>query len=381
MGSNDAIGAILEKALAEHGASIKAFSENVNLRLRGVEQKLDAKPRGDGGGGLYQPGELAEHLMKSEGLAAFLNGNTPRVDIAVPGHMFKAAIMNPYPLTNDNPLVAADRRPGIIAAPQRRLTIRDLFVQLPTDSNMVEFARELTFTNNAGPQYDGSSPSAGTEGAIKNESAMTFQLANAPVITLAHWVPASRQILSDAPALQQHIEGRLLYGLKLEEEDELLNGTGNTGELSGLIPNATAFAGGSSSLTPLDAVALGIAQLVTTDYEPTGIVLNPIDWWSSKFMLAKNSQGEYLLGNPAEMTQPRLWGLPVVVCGALPVGKFLTLDARRAAYIADKDEASVRIAEQHADFFVRNMVVLLVEERLTLVVQLSAAMIYGNLSY
>jgi len=89
-------------------------------------------------------------------------------------------------------------------------------------------------------------------------------------------------------------------------------------------------------------------------------------------MLAKNTQGEYLLGNPANMAEPRLWGLPVVVTNTMPSGHFLVLDAARTGHIADREDAVVRIAEQHADFFVRNMVVVLVEERLAIVIQLSA---------
>lgn len=98
-------------------------------------------------------------------------------------------------------------------------------------------------------------------------------------------------------------------------------------------------------------------------------------------MLAKNAQDEHLLGNPANMAEPRLWGLPVVVTNTMPPANFLVLDAARAGYIADREDAVVCIAEQHADFVVRNMVVILVEERLAIVVPRGAAMVYGSLSY
>jgi hypothetical protein len=65
----------------------------------------------------------------------------------------------------------------------------------------------------------------------------------------------------------------------------------------------------------------------------------------------------------------------------MPVGKFMVMDARRVGYIADREDAIVRVAEQHADFFVRNIVVILVEERLAIVIQQGAAMVYGNLTY
>ena len=208
---------------------------------------------------------------------------------------------------------------------------------------------------------------------------MTFSLANTPVVTLAHWVPASEQILDDAPALQQHLDSRLLYGLKLEEERELLQGDGTVGQLDGLIHNATAFYGGSTNLSPLDALALSIAQLAASEYEPSGFVLNPADWWSDQIALKKDTLGRYLLGDPAEMAAPVLWGLPCVVTNSMTKGKFLTLDAARAGYICDRQDPTVEISKEHADFFIRNMVAILCEERLALVIERGAAMIYGDL--
>lgn len=374
----------LTKALAQHGVALKQFQEHMDSRVKTlgdrlleVEQKAAKRVAElDGGAGGAHGGELTDLIMRSEGLQAFSKGMAPSVQIAVPGKLVKAAILN-----SGSVLAAADRRPGIVAAPQRRFTIRSLLPAIPTESNSVEFTRELTFQNSAGPQYDASSPDPHAEGAQKNESGMTFELATAQVITLAHWIPASRQVLSDAPALQQHVEGRLLYGLALEEEDEMLNGTGSSGSLNGLINQATAFAGGGTNLTALDAVALGLAQLIEADYEPSGIVLNPADWWSSKFMLAKNSQGEYLLGEPGSMAEPRLWGIPVVVTGSMPAGKFLCIDGQRAAFVADREDAVVRVSEHHNDYFTRNLVAILVEERLALAVQLGAAMVYGDLSF
>jgi len=148
-----------------------------------------------------------------------------------------------------------------------------------------------------------------------------------------------------------------------------------------MVQNATAFNRGSTNLSALDAVALGIAQLIGSEYQPSGVIVNPADWWSSKFMLAKSTQGEYLLGDPGGMIEPRLWGLPVVVTNTMPAGNFMVLDALRTGYIADREDAVVRIAEQHADFFVRNMVAILCEERLAIVIQLGQAMVYCSLSY
>ena len=98
---------------------------------------------------------------------------------------------------------------------------------------MIQFVRESGSTNAAAMQ-------AG-EGVAKGESAMTFELKNATVETLAHWIPASRQLLEDAASLQDYINSRLLYFLKLKEEDQLLNGNGVGHNLNGLIAQAALY--------------------------------------------------------------------------------------------------------------------------------------------
>ena len=59
--------------------------------------------------------------------------------------------------------------------------------------------------------------------------------------TIAHWVPASGQILDDAPMLMSVINAQLQYGLADVEENQLLSGS-NTGEdLNWYLTQATAF--------------------------------------------------------------------------------------------------------------------------------------------
>lgn len=399
----------VRKALGAHGDAIRAFHEKNMAELTGLKAKitelekkgapteeiadlkaslgarvLEIEQKVFRGRILPNPGgdasseSIAELLINSEAIAAFKNGHSTKVSVEIPPMMFKAAIMNSSGTAQ--PLVAPDRQPGIVVAPQRRFTVRDILGSVPTSSNLVEFTRETVLTNNAGPQGAGSSP-AETEGQPLLESGMNFELANTPVITVGTWIPASRQVLDDSASLSQHINSRLLYMLKLEEERELLGGTGTAGELSGLVTNATAFSGGATNQTALDTLAVSIAQLAASEYEPTGFILNPSDWFSSKFLLAKDAQNRYLLGDPGAMREPRLWGLPVAVTNAMTRGKFMTLDAPRAGYIADREAATIRVSESHLDWFIRGMVAIVIEERLALVVEQAGALIYGDLSY
>jgi HK97 family phage major capsid protein len=257
--------------------------------------------------------------------------------------------------------------------------VRDLLPQQRAESNLIEFCRELVYTNNAGPQWDATSPVPHQEGAPKNESGITFELANQAVTTLAHWIPASRQVLKDAKMLQGYIEGRLTYGLKLEEEDELLNGTNLSGELNGLRTQQTAFNGGVTNQTALDTLLKAFLQISLSEYEATGVVLHPTDW--TNILLLKDTQGRYLFSDPHGQTSPQVWGKPVVATQSMTQGQFLAGALALAAEIFDSEDATVRVAEQHQDFFIKNMVAILAEERLALVVYRPTAIVGGAISY
>lgn len=368
--------------IAKQAAAHEELSDgykDLRSQLIEIQQKQIRNPIGNGfdGGGAD---ELTDLIFKSEALEAFRKGASPAVNIQVPSRslrQYKTSIVN---ATGQNqPLVAADRRPEIFFGPQRALRIRDVFASLQTSGNMVEFTRELSFTNAAAPQGGTTSPDTATEGEAKAESAMTFELAQAPVITLAHFIPASRQVLSDSAALQMHVDGRLRYGLMLEEEDELINGTGANGTLNGLVNQATAFTGGATNQTVLDTIAKGLQQLIASEYNPTHIIMNSADWLAVQ--LLKDTTGRYLFGDPQAMTVPALWGKPVIATNSLAAGNWLVIDTAKAGFIADREFANVRVAEQHSDYFTRNLVAILAEERLALCIVNSAAIIYGAVSY
>ncbi|MCM2327722.1 MAG: phage major capsid protein, partial [Lysobacter sp.] len=101
---------------------------------------------------------------------------------------------------------------------------------------------------------------------------------------------------------------------------------------------------------------------------------------SSSFQLAKSTVGEYLFGAPGSMTVPSLWGVPVVVTASMTAGSFLVLDAPRAGFVATREDATVRISEHTNDDFIRNLIRILVEERLALCIARSGAIITGTLS-
>ncbi len=268
-------------------------------------------------------------------------------------------------------LVNPHRVNGVITPPNRRLTIRDLLMDGITESNAITYVCETGFTNNAKAQ-------AG-EGEKKAQSEIKHDDVTVNVATIAHFFKASRQILDDAPQLASQIDGRLLYGLKLNEELQILNGDGTSGNLKGIIPQATAFSDLASlaKYSIIDQLRLAQLQAVLAEYPASGHVLNPIDW--AKIELTKDDNGSYIIGKPQEGTNPTLWRLPVVETQSMGVGKFLTGAFNLAAQIFDRQQSSVMTGFENDDF-TRNLITILAEERLALAVYRPEAFIYGTLA-
>jgi len=264
--------------------------------------------------------------------------------------------------------VQTTRLPGILELPQRRLTVRDLLSQGRMDGSTLEYVKETGFNNNAAPV---------AEAAAKPESDLQFDLVTTSAKVIAHWMKASRQILSDVSQLRSTIDQRLLYGLSYVEEQQLLNGSGTGQNLHGIIPQATAYAAPITiaGATSIDMMRLAMLQAALAEYPATGHVMNPIDWAFIETL--KDSDGRYIIGNPQGSIAPTLWGLPVVTTQAIAVDKFLTGAFKLGAQVFDRWDARVETGYVNDDF-TKNLVTILAEERLALAVYRPEAFIYGD---
>jgi len=283
-------------------------------------------------------------------------------------------------------LVRPDRDMTVYQNPTRPIRIRDLIPTVPTASNAVEFMRENVFTNNAAPQ--------GTVGTIgggelvaKAKSEITYELVTKPVRTIAHYMIGSRQVLSDAPMLQGLINGRLVYGLDLESDEQLLNGDGTGQNLDGLMVDADIndvgeiAAGTASDDVPaamIDHIRAAVTECQTFEYyNMTGLVLNPVDWQTLE--TAKATDGHYLMVSmPTDTATQTVWRVPVVITNAITAGTFLIGDWTMGAVIYDRENVSVRVSESHASLFIENGVAILGEERYTLGIPLPKAFCKGS---
>lgn len=267
--------------------------------------------------------------------------------------------------------VAPDRLPGVQISPQRRMTVRDLLSPGTTNSSLIQYLQESGFTNAAAPT---------AEGVRKPQSDITFELKNASVVKIPHFIKASSEILSDFPALQSIIDEKLRYGLMLVEEAQLLKGSGVGNNLNGVYTQASAYVPPIviAGATRIDVLRLALLQAELAEYPSTGIVLHPSDW--AAIELTKDSTGSYIFANPQSLAQPGLWGRPVVATQAMTADQFLVGAFRLGAQVFDRQQANVTVATENEDDFVNNLVTILAEERLALAVYRPEAFVKGDLT-
>ena len=262
----------------------------------------------------------------------------------------------------------ADRR--LIAPVQQRLFLRDVIPTASTNAAVIPYLQEAGFTNNA---------AVVAEGGLKPQSELTFEEKNLVMKKLAHHFRISEEALDDVDSLESYIRERGLWGLRFKEEEQLISGNGSATQLDGLLMQSTAYVNTTvPGVTPahaMDDIAVASAQVEAAHLFPSAVVMNAKDAWATK--LEKDADGRYL--NPA-FGEGTAWGLPVVSTYGIAQGKFIVGGFVGNALIWQRKGIEVRRSTEDRDNFVKNLVSIIIEERLNLEVLRPEGIVAGTLT-
>jgi HK97 family phage major capsid protein len=313
---------------------------------------------------------------KGTSAAMHVDGMFPEYDRYAPGPDGEKAVI--YSGTANTSALLPQVLAGYYRGTERPLVMRDVLLNMQTTSDSITVPVESGFTNSAAEVAEATSTSTGA----KPESALTFTETTFPVVWIAHWVPITRQMLEDLPMMQGYVDGRLMDGLKRREDNQFLNGNGTAPNLTGILAtsgiqtlDATYFTANPVA-TPTANVNLNKLRRAIRVVQVTGqatanfIVMNPTDLEGIDTLAT--TTGEYLIGGPLMPLQRTLWGRRVVESENIAAGTALVGDGTMAA-VVDRKDAVIYVADQHSDFFIRNIFVLLAEERVGLPVFRPAA--------
>jgi HK97 family phage major capsid protein len=350
------------KAAADGGKVAKRAlerTEQLQANLQSMEQTVARLSNGSTALGSFAPQSIGATLRQkieageADGFAALAAGNTSKARVRLEVGI-RAALTHGTGSSSGDYMPSTPETGAVYAGGVRRLSLLDALPTRPTTRDAVEFVR-ITATDEAGVQE--------VEGAEKAEIEMIPEPARAEIATIAGHTTASKQVLSDAPALVAVVDRVMRSKVLSKAEHQLVNGDGSAGNIEGLLQQAPVYVP-SVATEPADIIGECLATLADSGYSPSIIVLNPLDWHALQTQRATPS-GEYLFGSPAAPIAPSLWNVPVVTSSSVPAGTGLAIDPAYVS-ILEREAVEVAASEHHNDNFVRNLITVRAECRIGL---------------
>lgn len=243
------------------------------------------------------------------------------------------------------------------ALPTVPTVVTGLFASIPTSATSITVISEKKFTNSVAKVAEGAAfPKSGIETEKKSFN----------VIKLGHIAVVTDEVMEDTPELKQLLDVRMPQGIADKIEDEILNGTGATDHLEGLLKTGNYLAHGfkktnfNDNDTVIDLVKKCVATMKMTGRKPQYIILNPMDYCDT--LSLKDKEGRLLTsGNP--------WGgLTVVEAAAMPKGKFLVVDPS-GAVLRKKRELEVGFYPQNGTDAEKDQATIKASVRLAFVIR------------
>jgi hypothetical protein len=184
------------------------------------------------------------------------------------------------------------------------------------------------------------------EGALKPEADVVPTLQTASLNTYAHWKAITRQALEDIPRIQSIVENQLRGGLYRKiEADAAAALTGAT---------LTTVDGAGDLLA---GIRVGIGTVQAAGYSnATTVLLNPADYAAIDVSVMSTA-------GITPQSQSTLWGVKVISAGAVPAGTAYVGDFANGLTLFDRGTTAVMLTDSHADYFIRNMLLILAETR------------------
>jgi HK97 family phage major capsid protein len=263
--------------------------------------------------------------------------------------------------------------PGVARIAYPRENMRDILGTTNVQSDSVYVLR--------GVAGEGA-PTTVAPGASKPQSDADWIKVIIPITKIAHHYRIPEENLEDLGWLRDDItQTGIAELIKLENSKIISNNT--AGEFTGLVQNSTAFAAPTGLALGIEAAnnydVLVAAQTQLRNGNRDGnFILTDNDGYA-RMILTKATTGEYVFGAP-NIAMPNVFGVPIYPMNSTALADKFIVGDRNYATIAVRAGISVRFYDQDQDNAIKNLVTVVIEERLALVVKRTDAFIYGDFS-
>lgn len=268
--------------------------------------------------------------------------------------------------------ITPDVRPGIVLKPYEEIHMRNILPIGRTNSNIIRHLRD-----NGGE----GGPTTVAAGAAKPQMDRDLSIEDATVRKIATHLRIPEEMIEDIPYITSFLTNIGTEEVLKVEDAQILYGDGTGQNLSGLFTNATAFAPGATAIVGapnrFDVLRAGRMQMRNAKRKPSFALVSPTDYFLMTSV--KDSTNNYVLQGGGNGLVPSLDGIPIIEHTEIAVGDFLLGD-RLAAEIYFRSNLSIRFYEQDQDNAIKNMVTVVIEERLALPIYYTSGFVKGTFS-
>lgn len=361
---------------------LKKFSDEVSLHeqarrlLTGGDTSEDAKalnPASD-----EARYSIGKQVVSSDGYKQFLNGQAKHVAIDVKTvNTIDEGIIPAYSggAGQGGQLLTPQFLPGIVPLRFQPLTVADLLASGSTTASSISYVIEAAFQDTTATV---------SEKGTKPQLDLTLARRQDNVDKIANVAKVTDEMVQDAPQFQSYLSNRMIFGVRRQEEAQLINGNGTAPNLQGImqrtgLATTVATTAGLTALKAIEGIFNQITALRSTSFvEPDAFVIHPTDWQTIR--LGKDSQNQYYGGGPftgaygnsgnggAYTNEANLWGLRGVITTAIPQGTVLVGGFQECAQVFRRQGVTLEMTNSNVDDFVNNLITLRAEERLALAV-------------
>jgi len=199
------------------------------------------------------------------------------------------------------------------------------------------------------------------------ETSLTPTLTILTARKVAVFSTVTDELLTDFPTFSQYLDVELQRQEIEAENWQILSGSGTGEDLLGLLhTSGTLSRVKASTDTTLDCIEQGITDLRNGPSlcEPDAIISNPSTW--STIRRTKNTLGNYILGDPGQVTVSDVWGVPVLQSTQMLPGTVVLANLEIGAEVKVREGITLSMTNSSDDDFTNGRVKVRATERLAL---------------
>ncbi|UPL50523.1 phage major capsid protein [Hymenobacter sublimis] len=346
---------------------VNSVQEKINADLQLVQKSIDAVAAEQ------KRSAMSNAQVEVKSLETVVAEKTAEIKSLVKGGK-AVEVKAPVDMLRGNTGVSTSQndisRGGYIQQPNRLTHVRDFMRIGKLATPTYVYDRELL------PE---GKPALTAEGTRKPKVSFKTEPVTANGAKLAMHYKVSTETAHDAPALTYSFQGKGVEMVLVEEDAQLLYGSGANGEIQGLFPLAIPFNAGSlrvSNAQTIDVIRAAVNQVRKSMYRANVVFMHPDD--VTALELTKDADGRYILPNIFTSGVNQVSRIQIAEIDAMNPGEFLVANLDLAVETFMIEDLSIKISDSNEDDFVTNKITVVIEERLLQAVVRPSALVKGT---